>query len=29
VGILMAQYMMSFETPEKDFQVLAYASIVD
>ena len=29
VGILMAQYMASFETPEKDFQVLAYASIVD
>jgi CubicO group peptidase (beta-lactamase class C family) len=29
VGILMAQYMVSFETPEKDFQVLAYASIVD
>ena len=29
VGILMAQHMMSFETPEKDFQVLAYAAIVD
>jgi CubicO group peptidase (beta-lactamase class C family) len=29
VGILMAQYMVSFETPEKDFQVLAYASVLD
>jgi CubicO group peptidase (beta-lactamase class C family) len=29
VGILMAQYMVSFEAPEKDFQVLAYASVLD
>jgi CubicO group peptidase (beta-lactamase class C family) len=29
VGILMTQYMMSFETPQKDFQVLAYAAVMD
>jgi CubicO group peptidase (beta-lactamase class C family) len=29
VGVLMAQYMMSFEAPQKDFQVLAYASVVE
>ncbi len=29
VGILMAQYMMDFELPEKSFQVLAYQALVD
>ena len=29
VGILMAQYMMDFELPEKTFQVLAYQALVD
>jgi CubicO group peptidase (beta-lactamase class C family) len=29
VGILMAQYMMGFEAPEKEFQVLAYAALVE
>ena len=29
VGILMSQYMMSFDLPEKDFQVLAYQALVD
>jgi len=29
VGILMAQYMVSFETPQADFQVLAYAAVME
>lgn len=29
VGILMSQSMMQFETPQKDFQVLAYQALVD
>ena len=29
VGILMAQYMMSFEAPQQAFQVLAYAAVMD
>jgi CubicO group peptidase (beta-lactamase class C family) len=29
IGILMSQYMLSFELPEKDFQVLANQAIVD
>ena len=29
IGILMSQYMVSFELPEKDFQVLAYQALVD
>ncbi|MFZ4858706.1 MAG: serine hydrolase domain-containing protein [Desulfuromonadaceae bacterium] len=29
IGILMAQYMVSFDTLEKDFQVLAYQALVD
>ena len=28
IGILMAQYMVSFDTLEKDFQVLAYQALV-
>ena len=29
IGILMAQFMVSFDTLEKDFQVLAYQALVD
>ena len=29
IGILMAQYMVSFDTLEKDFQVLAYQALVE
>lgn len=29
IGILMSQYMLSFELPEKDFQVLAYQALDD
>lgn len=29
IGVLMSQYMMSFDLPEKDFQVLAYQALVD
>ncbi len=29
VGILMAQFMVSFDAPEKEFQVLAYASVLE
>ena len=29
IGILMSQFMVSFELPEKDFQVLAYAALID
>lgn len=29
VGILMAQYMLDFELPEKTFQVLAYQALMD
>lgn len=29
IGIFMAQYMMSFEVPQNDFQVLAYQAITD
>jgi CubicO group peptidase (beta-lactamase class C family) len=29
IGILMSQFMVSFELPEKDFQVLAYAALMD
>ena len=29
VGIFMSQFMISFDWPEKDFQVLAYAAIED
>lgn len=29
IGILMAQYMMDFELPEKSFQVLAYQSLAN
>jgi CubicO group peptidase (beta-lactamase class C family) len=29
IGILMAQYMVSFDTPEKDFQLLAYQALVE
>ncbi len=29
IGILLSQSMMQFEQPEKDFQVLAYQTIVD
>ncbi len=29
VGLLMAQSMMQFDTPEKDFQVLTYQALVD
>ncbi|MDD2733553.1 MAG: serine hydrolase [Desulfuromonadaceae bacterium] len=27
IGILMAQYMVSFDTPERDFQLLAYQAL--
>jgi len=29
IGVLMTQYMMGFDTPEKDFQVLAYQAMID
>jgi CubicO group peptidase (beta-lactamase class C family) len=29
IGIVMAQYMMGADVPEKDFQVLAYQALVD
>lgn len=29
VGVLMSQYMICFDQPEKDFQVLAYQALVD
>jgi len=29
IGIMMAQYMVSSETPQADFQVLAYAAVMD
>jgi hypothetical protein len=29
IGILMAQCMVSFDTLEKDFQVLAYQALVE
>jgi len=29
VGILMAQFMVSFETPQQAFQVLAYAAVLE
>jgi CubicO group peptidase (beta-lactamase class C family) len=29
IGILMAQYMVSFDTLEKDFQILAYQALVE
>jgi CubicO group peptidase (beta-lactamase class C family) len=29
IGILMSQFMVSFELPEKEFQVLAYAALID
>ena len=29
IGILMAQYMVSFDTLEKDFQVLAYQALLE
>jgi CubicO group peptidase (beta-lactamase class C family) len=29
IGILMMQYIMGFDTPEKDFPVLAYQALVD
>lgn len=29
VGILMSQFMMAFDLPDKDFQVLAYQALVD
>jgi CubicO group peptidase (beta-lactamase class C family) len=29
IGIFMTQYMVSFHTPEKDFQVLAYQAILE
>jgi CubicO group peptidase (beta-lactamase class C family) len=29
IGILMSQYMMGFDLPEKDFQVLTYQALVD
>jgi hypothetical protein len=27
VGVLMTQYMVGFDAPEKDFQVLAYQAL--
>jgi CubicO group peptidase (beta-lactamase class C family) len=29
VGVLMSQFMVAFEQPDKDFQVLAYQALVD
>jgi hypothetical protein len=29
IGLLKAQYMMSFNQPEKDLQVLAYQALAD
>ena len=29
IGILMSQFMMAFELPDKDFQVLAYQALVE
>ena len=29
IGILMTQYMASFDLPEKDFQVLSYQAIIE
>jgi CubicO group peptidase (beta-lactamase class C family) len=29
VGILMSQFMLAFDLPEKPFQVLAYQALVD
>jgi CubicO group peptidase (beta-lactamase class C family) len=29
IGVLMSQYMVAFDLPEKDFQVLAYQAIMD
>ena len=29
VGVFMSQFMMAFELPDKDFQVLAYQALVD
>lgn len=29
IGILMTQYMVGFDQPEKDFQILAYQALVD
>jgi CubicO group peptidase (beta-lactamase class C family) len=29
VGVLMTQYMVSFELPDKDFQLLAYQALLD
>ena len=29
IGLLMSQYMASFDLPEKDFQVLAYQALID
>jgi len=29
VGILMAQFMLAFDLPEKPFQVLAYQALVE
>jgi CubicO group peptidase (beta-lactamase class C family) len=29
IGVLMTQYMMGFDTPEKDFQVLAYQAMIE
>ena len=29
IGILMAQYMMGFDLPEKDFQVLVYQAMME
>ena len=29
IGIMMAQYMVSSETPQADFQVLAYAAVME
>ena len=29
VGVLMAQFMIAFDLPDKDFQVLAYQALLD
>ena len=28
IGILMSQYMLAFDLPDKDFQVLAYQALL-
>jgi len=29
IGVLMTQYMVGFDLPERDFQVLAYQALID